>query len=714
MKRFCLISLLLTLAVNSFACGGERTYNYYLFHTWAAPTAYYLYPDDVENPEEQSRIDQFWRDYTGNALCRYLDDHDDIVRLAKQKQDSELLAYIHHLDAYLNAGDVLNRDEWNYPTKEELAAARQSLADMQTAAKAYKGQRLAAQYHLLHMRANMLLERHQDNVGYWEQTAKKLPQSVYRDMMENIYAGALFHTGQRERACDIFARQGDAESIQWALLKFRNLAGIRRIYADNPNSLSLYYLLDEYVNNVQEFADQDGFTDWDADRMEMVHNTAKEQQFRREALDFCAFAQQVVDEGKTKDPALWLTACAMVHYELGMLAEAKTDIAKSEKVKVKNKNANTSVVNRCVALLISMADPQADKQHMVSELQWLTNIYAKYVADRDDYHYRATNRVLIHGLAQRYHKAGNHVMETAVWGLLDQLDRRREPSHEDSDWNPNYNTMYFYQLGQLKTDDLIRYQQQLDTPATDVLDRFVLDGVERNADFFNDLIGTRLIADACYAQAIPYLEKVPAAFYSGLNVSYYLAHRNPHIERWYTRQRSKQDQEGPNHGTFTANPKLTFCREVVQLMDEIELAPNADTRAPLAYRLGTMLYQASPFGECWSLSGYGNSCNGEGEEDNSVFKHARRMLELSREGIAFQQRLKSLYALAYLPVDQWWSESEITSWNGGNPIYRYTPNPHSYRYQALQALDRFAQANPSRIDRHVSKCDVLKQFRRYK
>lgn len=713
MKRFWILSLMMACAwTKSLACADFSTYNYYLFHTWAAPTGHYLYENGVKDYNSRSRIDQFWRDYTGKSDCTYLNDRDEIRQLAESKQDRELLTYMDWLDTYLSAGETLNRDEWQYPTKEELAECRSNLDRMLEAARQYGGNRFKPQYTLLEMRANMLLERHADNCTLWEQKGRKLSPSVYRDLMENIYAGALFHTGHREQACDIFARQGDAESIQWALLKFRNLAGIRKIYADNPNSHSLYYLIDEFVNNVQEFTDQGGFTDWDDDRMEMVHNTAKERQFRQQALDFCSFASQVVQEGKTQDPCLWLTASAMVHYELGMLAEAQQDIEKSGKSKVKRDH--TQVVNRCVAILLETTNPQADKRHLVSELQWLTDTYAKSKHGEDSYIYRATNRILIHGLAQRYHRAGNHPMETAVWGLLEQLDRKREGHQDDSDWNPNYSTMYFYQLEQLKTADLVSYQQQLATPSTDILDRFVLDGVERNYDFFNDLVGTRLLADACYAQAIPYLEKVPANFYSGLNVSYYLAHRNPHIERWYTRQRSKQDQEGPRQGTFTTNPKLSFCREVVQLMDDIELAANADTRATLAYRLGTMLYQASPFGECWSLSAYSNSRNGEGEEDNSVFKHARRMLELSREGIAFQQRLKSLYALAYLPVDNWWSDSEITSWNAGNPIYHYTPNPQSYRYQALYALDRFAKSNPGRMDTHVTRCDVLKQFRKFK
>ena len=64
MKRFLTISFLLAVAgfgevSNMWACGGEITYNYYLFHTWAEPTNHYLYENGVKDPWGRSRIDQF-------------------------------------------------------------------------------------------------------------------------------------------------------------------------------------------------------------------------------------------------------------------------------------------------------------------------------------------------------------------------------------------------------------------------------------------------------------------------------------------------------------------------------------------------------------------------------------------------------------------------------------------------------------------------------
>lgn len=694
---------------NTWACGGEVTYNYYLFHTWAEPTNHYLYEGGVKDYHSRSRIDDFWREYTGNPDCTYLRNKDEIEAKAKQREDAELLTYMKWLDTYIEAGETLNRDEWNYPTKEELAACRQKLQQMLVTAQQYNGTRLRPQYMLLQMRANMLQENHAANRMLWEKTASKLPKSVYRDLMENIYAGALFHLGEREKSCEIFARQGDGESIQWALLKFRNLAGIQRIYEDNPNSYSLYYLVDEYVNNVQEFTDQGGFTDWDPERMESVHNVAKEQKFRQEALDFADFAKAVVAMGKTNDPCMWQTARAMVHYELGFPGEAHEDI--QDALRYKGTESSKQVA-RCVAMLIETAYSIPDKASLVKELQWLTEQNRQ---KKSNYLWRAEQRILIHGLAQRYHKEGNHLMETAVWGFLQKEDDKYMSGNEEGEmtWNPTYSTPYMYQIDLMKADDVIAYYGLLKQPNNDVLDRYILRQVEVDENFFNDYIGTRLLRDARFAEAIPYLQQVPLKFMEGMNVSYYLAHRDYHVERWYKQQRTKQDQEGPHQGTLTSNPKLDFCREAIQLQDNIRLAGDADSRAVLSYKLGTMLYQACPTGECWYLAYYGNSAGGYDDvKESTIFWKALKALEDSRQAINFQQRMHSLYALAYLPADDWCTIE--TEWHNGTPTYIYTPLPTSFKYSALDALDRFTKDNPSRMDRFVTKCDVLKQFRKNK
>ena len=122
------------------------------------------------------------------------------------------------------------------------------MLSIQRAAKAYGGERLKPQFSLLLMRTNMLLKDYQANQEYWVLNASKLPESVFKDMMHSLYANAILNLGQWRKACDIYVKQGDWESMEWAMRNYRNPAGIKRVYKEDPNSPTLAYLLQYYVN----------------------------------------------------------------------------------------------------------------------------------------------------------------------------------------------------------------------------------------------------------------------------------------------------------------------------------------------------------------------------------------------------------------------------------------------------------------------------------
>ena len=93
------------------------------------------------------------------------------------------------------------------------------------------------------------------NVEFWENTASQYIETVYKDMMKNIYAGALYKTGQEDRAGEIFAEQGDYQSLMTMFYQKRSYAAIRQEYLKNPNSLVLPFLMQDFVNNAQEAYD---------------------------------------------------------------------------------------------------------------------------------------------------------------------------------------------------------------------------------------------------------------------------------------------------------------------------------------------------------------------------------------------------------------------------------------------------------------------------
>lgn len=258
------------------------------------------------------RINKFWQEYSNGKCNTYRSFEPSVRDIAKEKGDNDMLEYMDALDKYIEICDEL-KERWSYPTPEQLAERTSALQQMLAKCKAYKGTRLKQQYALLMMRTQMLLGKHNENTRYWTDTASKIKPGVYRDMMENIYANALLNTGRRQDACDIYAGQGDWRSIKWMMRKHRNLAGIKALYAERPNSPTLLYLVEDFVNNVQETQDAQnspknedlfdlGFNE------EWIEEIGRKVIYTDEAKQFITFAQNVLAEGKTQCPCMWQTA----------------------------------------------------------------------------------------------------------------------------------------------------------------------------------------------------------------------------------------------------------------------------------------------------------------------------------------------------------------------------------------------------------------------
>ena len=310
MKGFLITSLIAALPlIDATACISEgNTHNRYMFSVFRHEAM-------TDGPAYLYDIDRFWQNYMGKKGLIGVDyfkwSRDGILRTAQERNDEEMAAYINLLNRYFKACEDYARDAWSYPTKEDLAHRHQTFTDVLAAAKAYGGKALRPQYVLLQMRANMMLGNDNLNVALWKTSASSLPQSPWREAMRNIYARALLKTGQRGAACDIYAEQGDVQSIKSVMRNYRNLAGIRTIYAENPNAPSLNYLVQDFVNNVQETIDQKAKGDNDAEWFKQID---AKQVYRKEAMAFVQFALNAANDSKVKSPSLW-RACQNSQYK---------------------------------------------------------------------------------------------------------------------------------------------------------------------------------------------------------------------------------------------------------------------------------------------------------------------------------------------------------------------------------------------------------------
>lgn len=726
--RLGALSAFLAFASSAKACVSEApTHNHYLFS---------VFNRSLMQDRFTKATDRFWQQYTGNDDATYSWSRDEIMEKARQRNDAELLTYCRALNEYIDTN--IDYDSWHYPSKEQLARRPAVLRNLLQASKAYKGKRLRSQYALMRMRALFGLKRYAEAITYWQTSAKRLSQSCYRDIMLNIYAGCLWRTGKKSQAVDIYASQEDYVSLKYCARGYRNLAGIQKVYAANPNSPALNYLVQDFVNNVQETMDVFSKDTFSTDGS----NDEKEQQAvdwlkfidakkitTAEADRFVAFARTVVGEGKTKVPSLWQAAIGCIEHQTCRYAEAKKDLAKAlamDGTQRMKDNARAIYAANSVFTEPSTTDYS---RWLTGELQWLERLSAQ---DRESVtlyetdHYRdVEERMVYNGLVPEYMASGNMNAALVLLSFMNETDPltnainyRLANSGNSSDftYNSDYSNIYFETLEAQTVSVIAGYAQYLKAQPADPLEGYAWQRAYRDSSYYNDIIGTRLLAQGSFGDAVPYLEKVSTDFLNTQNIKPYAYSCDYGKERWMGKQKTMLSENTVGNGgsgTLTANKKLQYCRDMLALQQQYSLMREGEERNRMAYRLATLWYQGSYEGDCWWLTQYGISvAQDSAKAGNPDFvAKAISLLDESVQSTDFRLKEKSLYALAFIRHGEPWY---LTGWDDATQQFHDLSNlrtqPQSRQYKALSTLSTFYKANASRADSFVTKCDVLKRF----
>ena len=699
MKKFLIISFLaLMVTAPASACLSIATRNYYLFSVFRRE----MMENDLFRPE----IDKYWNTYTNGKVDQYHWNEEEIMDIAKGKNDTEMVSYLTQLAKYMEICEQLH-ETWDYPTKEQLAQRRIDINTMRTKAQAYKGSRLKPQWVLLHMRANMLQGQHQANITLWEKTAKNLPKSVFRDMMYNIYAGALLNQGRRTEACEIFAEQGDMVSIKWAMRKHRNIAGIKAIFAENPNSQTMNFLVQDFVNNAQETLDTD------ADQWYVEEHLDRRIVMRNDVDNFISYANNVVDNGKTTSPAMWMAAVGELQWLYGKYSDAMTSLNKAMNMAGTERMRDNARAIRLVASVRASKLDEEYSQWVTNEIKWLQSKMREesgetltednmYLASCNHYA-EVLTRLVYNELVPAYTAIGRKDLATAMLYMMEgngvyvgSPDPRLSPD--------NYSSEYFVALDEMTAEEQIAHMKYLKAQGGDALDKFVKSYCNYNEDFYNDLIGTTYLSMGQFTDGAEWLSKVPLSFLQNQAIADYAAVRDYTKPRWL----GKQVFDENANTTLSTNKKLAFCNEMNQLLNQYTVANNT-TRAQIAYDLATRYYQASYKGDCWWLTRYGQSVYDTARVDRTDFVvKAINYLEESAKSNEFTLHLNSLYGLAYIPNDPWCD----MYWDYEKKNFIASEiKEDSRQYKALYNLNNYVKSSNKPMPEYVRKCDILRVFR---
>ena len=704
---------MLLAATTAHACVSEAPrHNSYLFSVFNRSLMGDRFTDATE---------KFWQRYVGNAdMPSYRwGGREEVMNKAKKRKDVEMQTYCRRLNSYLD--NCVNFNAWDYPTKQQLANRAATLNNLLRASKAYRGKRLRAQYDLMRMRALLGLKRYQEGVNFWNATGKRMQPSVYRDMARNIYAGCLWRTGKKSQAIEVYAEQEDYQSLKYCVRGYRNLAGIQKVYAVNPNSATLAYLVQDFVNNVQETMDVYGArhmpfatgNETKADLDEWMKEIDAKNITTAEANRFISFARGVVAEGKTGVPCLWQAAIGRVEHQMGLYDKAKADLAKAMSLAgTQRMKDNARAIYAANSIFAATRRDESFDKWLAGEMKWLD---MKSAEDRksttlyDTDHYRdVQERMVYNGLVPMCAKEGR---ASAALVLLSGMN--------DGDPRWYYQGTYFDALNNATTDDLKAYVKYLAKQPSDSLESWAWRRAYREPDFYNDIIGTRLLAQARFADAVPFLEKVSVAFLNNQNIAPYAAQRSYAKERWMGKQAVAQpeyltEEQRAVLPKLQENKKLSYCRDMLNLLSQYSLMKPSEERMRKAYELASMWYQGSWEGDCWWLTQYGVSVMQDSVMAGTADFVAKAMslLDESAQSTDFKLKEKSLYALAFIRHGEPWF---FEGWDDATQQYydisNLKPLPQSRQYKALAALSSFCSANAGKTDLFVSRCDVLRRFR---
>jgi len=667
MKRFIITNLLAIMALPMLACAWIDNHNYYLFSV-CGQTDFQTRVEDI--------CDNNWKVYLGmkeDDWFYFNSQKENIIKTARQKGDNLMISYIENLEKYLDCAREVSREAWDYPTKEQLAKRKQTLTAVRTYAQSKLKTVLRSQHGLLFMRCNMLLGRHQENISFWEQTASQYIETVYKDMMKNIYAGALYKTGNGVKAGELFAEMGDYNSLMTQYYKKRSFAAIRQEYLSNPNSKVLPFLLQDFVNNAQEAYDQDGYGKL------FVRDISK-----AEATQMINFCGKVIEEGKTETPALWQSAKAWLKYMFGNRQQALDDITKAGLMKgTQRMEDNARVLRIFIASAESPKNNDFDNW-LELELGWLDK-----KTKEDDFFQRAKDRLTHQILIKRYADRP----ETAI-ALL----------------NSSQSYQYQEYIDTMKVEGLEKYFfYTLKSKVNSGLDRYLKTRLEKNEYALEDLIGTKYMRLCQWDKAITWLKDIPVSYYEKKGYAVYAANRRYNLGPWIKRQwLTSAELYSDTPWKLDENPKLAFAKEMLKMEGDLNIL-SGEALKKQYYELAVRYAQASYTGDCWFLMRDGKSViDTVRVNEVDLAAKAASLLKKAGDPHDFLLKEKVLFARAYCYMNPspWYTEV----WNNETYEYDRHPDPNSTSYKAFAVLAEFEKQHADDTSGYVSNCDEYDLF----
>lgn len=552
--------------------------------------------------------------------------------------------------------------KWYYPSKNDEVIG--TLEDILKEALAYNGSRLKDRYSLQAARAMFSLGKYGKMLKWWENTKNHISDSAIRRGIEGYVAGAMFRTGEEDKALEYYTHNGDLSSIIFCLKKRGEYTGDRSIleYASShcPDNPYIPEILQRYIT-----------------LLEGGWSNSKED--RQKASACYKFSMTAADNSSA--PAMWLYTAAFLKNLMGESYVASNILDQAERFRT------TIFMQESIRVLRILIDAEISTYNksyeakLLEDLKWFdskicNNITEEIIEDTQDiyklkygisYYYwnDMMRKVVLGTVVARMVEAGKASLGLLLANyadnrLLSLVDKVKVPKndmilslhgyrHSSNTFNAvDYSNHYFRMLDNIELTSVLSYEKLLNNPSSS-LEWFLYHKSYIDKDYLMDLIGTRYLRECDYLSAHKYLSQVSEEYQDRLNTKPYMK-RHPFS---YSKETGK----------VFANYKLSFAQKMIDYITIISTCKDSDIVGEAKMRFGTGM--RSSFEYCWALTHYGRSEYSPWYSEEETIRKRQQADTYRKEGIKnLSNELGCDNITHYSPwrVDRIPSEEDYSKW----------------------------------------------------
>lgn len=701
------LSLLLSSAAIAWACVDEDSdRNFSSAFDYLDDHSASDMPDLTDNNKET--VD-FWYRYTDKVvpervIKKFLDtprskwSSSALITYFRQTDDKEAIDLL-TTSARLNETirNYLEDDFWSY--SENIRSAVEPIYRSITIPA---GGKLRDRWVFLKMRALYVGQQYPSVLALWQSDGSKIADSALRQRAEGYLAGVYYKDGKYVEALEIYARQGDYNSISWCMEQLAGLRSLQDLAEKYPHSKAVDYVLQDYVNYLATSTCEpctwcDTPTVYCTSQLgEYRKYELPDQNVHKAREEFIALANKVLADGKVLHTQPWALAKALVLEVDGQHQAATTALAVAASMDADNEMlANYKRVKTYIDLHAT-GTPEGDASfseefETLAELAKVekANIQKVLMSDNPTQDNAKTpyaknhnfmHDILLPEMYEYFKKSGRMKLAYTTFGIND-------------DWG----SPTIMKLSSDGSVDDLKELQKMQTAPDGPLEACLVKMHPFDNRMLDDMIGTRLVRECKFDEALTYLDKVPVAWSREQNYYPYLVGRSISVTHPFVRRKKM-----PSEAKSPRNLKADMVRNVITLKNSYNNATgNAKARA--AFEYANALFSISNRGDLWAVSDF--SWSYYSTPDALAHKAYEIMAANLSNATTNTTRGNLFYGILSIP------EGDEDMWEYS---YDYDSDKTERRIKSLSSLQReglqYLRDHRYELADYVSSCDIYSVY----